>query len=205
MKRANCLQLLGLMCGVGLLLSGCLIKPGRVPTRHFVLAPTPAPKRAQVAAQPLSAEVGFVKLPSYLLRDAIVVRKSANEIEYLEDALWAERLDQSFQRVLSDSLSSLLASEQIHLSAAERGEVRVSVDVKQFDVDTQGRGTLIASWRLTLPGSNQLAKSGQTHLTRPGPSPLANPQVIATTLSALTAEFSQGLAQAIRKAAQARP
>jgi NTP pyrophosphatase (non-canonical NTP hydrolase) len=48
-------------------------------------------------------------------------------------------------------------------------------------------------------------KSGLTRLARPGPAPLANPQAIATTLSALTAEFSGELAQAIREAAQAKP
>jgi uncharacterized lipoprotein YmbA len=197
MKPSLYLPLLGLMCGAGLLLSGCLIKPARVPTRHFVLAPIPAPERAPAAAQPLSVEVGSVKMPSYLLREAMVVRKSANEFEYLEDALWAERLDRCFQRTLSNNLSSLLASDQVH-------EVRVSVEVEQLDVDTQGRGTLLAWWRLTLPGSEKSVKSGLTRLTRPGPTPLGNPQVIATTLSALTAQFSQELADVIGSSTPAK-
>jgi len=98
----------------------------------------------------------------------------------------------------------LLASEQIHLSASEhhRTVVSVSVDVKQFDVDTQGRGTLVASWRLSFPGSEKHMKSGLAQLTRTGPAPLANPQAIATTLSSLMVEFSRELAQAIRDAAQ---
>jgi uncharacterized lipoprotein YmbA len=207
MKRANYLQLLGLMCGVVLLLSGCLIKPRRVPTRHFVLAPIAAPEHAPATPQPLSVEVGFVKMPSYLLRDAMVIRKSANEFEYLETALWAERLDQCFRQTLADNLSTLLRSNQVYTSASDRDRVmvRVSVEVTQLDVDTQGRGSLIAGWRLTLPGSEKPVKSGLARLNRPGPSPLANPQVIATTLSALTVDFSQELAQAIRETAQARP
>jgi len=171
------------------------------------LAPIPTPEPAPAAAQPLSAEVGFVKMPAYLLRDSIVVRKSATELKYLQDALWAERLDQSFRQTLANNLSSLLASDQTHLSAPERGRVvvRVSVTVERFDVDTQGRGTLIALWRLTLPDSEKSVKSGLARLTRPGPPPLANPQAVATTLSDLTGDLSQKLAQAILESVTTRP
>ena len=207
MKRANYLQLLGLMGSLGLLLSGCLIKPAPVTTRQFILAALPASKHAPAALQPLSVEVGLVKMPPYLLRDSLVVRKSATEIQYLEQALWAERLDQSFRQTLADNLSTLLSSNQVSLSASERQEVRlkVSVEVKQFDVDTQGRGTLIAGWRVTAPGSDKTLSSGQAELSRAGPSPRGNPQAIATTLSALTAEFSRELAQGIRQSAERAP
>jgi uncharacterized lipoprotein YmbA len=207
MRRANSLQLLGLMCGAGLLLGGCLIKPGRLPTRHFVLAAIPAPEPAPAAAQPWPLEVGFVKMPDYLLRDSIVVRKSDTEIEYLEEVLWAERLDQSFRQTLADNLSTLLRSNQLYASASERDRamVKVSVEVKQFDVNTQGRGTLIAWWRVTGPGGNKTASSGEANLSRTGASPRGNPQVIATTLSELAAEFSQELAQAIRESAKVKP
>src|ERR1035438_9625758 len=85
---------------------------------------------------------GFVKMPSYLLRDSMVVRKSADEVDYLETALWAERLDHSFRQTLAQNLSMLLASDRVYLSAFERDRliVRVSVNVEQFDVDTEGRG-----------------------------------------------------------------
>jgi uncharacterized lipoprotein YmbA len=205
MKRAAYLQLPGLMCVLGLLLSGCLIKHARVPTRSFVLAPIPPPEHAQAAAQPPSVEVGFVKMPPYLLRDALVVRKNATEFESFENALWAERLDQCFQRTLEENLSALLLTNQVYTAIAERDRlmVKISVNVQQFDVDTQGQGTLIASWRLTIPGNENFVKSGLTHLTRSGPPPLGNPQAIATTLSALTADFSGELAQAIGEAGQA--
>jgi uncharacterized lipoprotein YmbA len=198
MKRSNYLYLFGMMCGISLL-GGCLFKPARVPTHHFILASIPAPETNSAAAQHLSLEVGFVKMPSYLLRDSMVIRKSATEIEYLENALWAERLDLSFRQTLAENLSLLLPSDLVYLSTSERGQVRVSVDVKQFDVDTQGRGTLIAWWQVTAPGSDKRVKGGQARLTRLGPAPRASPQVIATTLSALTAEFSEELAQAIRE------
>ena len=206
MKPSNYLCLTLIMCSLGLLLAGCVIKPARVPTRHFVLVAIPTPEHAPTTAQPLAIEAGFVKMPSYLLRDSMVVRKSADEIEYLETALWAERLDQSLGQTLAQNLSMLLTSDQACLSAYQRDRlvVRVSVNVEQFDVDTEGRGTLLAGWRLTAVGADKPMKIGQAHLTRPGPSPRGNPQAIATTLSALLAQFSQDLAQSLHKSAQAR-
>jgi uncharacterized lipoprotein YmbA len=205
MKRLSYFHLLLVVCSVGLLLGGCVIKPARVPTRHFVLAPIPEPEHAPATAQPLAVEVGFVKMPSYLLRDSMVVRKSADEVEYLETALWGERLDHSFRQTLAQNLSMRLASDQARLSVSERGQLvlRVSVNVEQFDVDTEGTGTLLAGWRLTALGADKPMKIGKAHLTRPGPSPRGNPQAIATTLSALVAEFSLNLAPALRESGQA--
>jgi uncharacterized lipoprotein YmbA len=203
MKRSNSLHLLLAMSSLGLLVGGCVIKPAQVPTRQFILVPSPAPEHASTTAQQSSVEVGFVKMPSYLLRDSMVVRKSADEVEYLETALWAERLDRSFRQTLEQNLWLLLASDPAYLSAAERDRlgVRVSVNVEQFDVDIEGRGTLLAAWRLTAVGVDKPMKIGKAHLTRPGPSPRSKPEAIARTLSALVEEFSRDLAQALRESA----
>ena len=213
MKPSNYLQLFALVCGTGLLLSGCLLKPVTVSTRRFVLPPIPASEdtsngRSSISpAEQLSVGVGLVKMPSYLMRHSMTVRKGAAEIEYLENAVWAERLDQCFQRTFAANLSTLLPSDQVYLSAWERGQVmvRVFVNVEQFDVDTHGRGTLIASWRITAQANDKPLRIGQSRLARVGPAPHARPQVIATTLSALTAEFSREVAQAIHQSAEASP
>ena len=135
----------------------------------------------------------------------MVIRRSAEEVEYLETALWAERLDQSFRQTVAENLFLLLASDRAYLSASERDQLvmRVSVNVEQFDVDAEGRGTLLAEWRLTAAGADKPLKIGQTRLTRPGPDPRGNSQAITTTLSTLVAEFSRDLAQALRESAQA--
>ena len=206
MKRPSYLHLLLIMFSLCLLLGGCVIKPARVPTRHFVLAPIAGREHSPTAAQPPFVEVPFVKMPSYLLRDSMVIRTSAEEVESLETALWAERLDQSFRQTLAENLSQLLASDRAYLSASERDRlvVRVSVNVEQFDVDTEGRGTLLAEWRLTAAGADKSIKRGQARLIRSGPLPRGNPQAVAATLSALLAEFSRDLAPALRESAQAR-
>jgi uncharacterized lipoprotein YmbA len=187
------------------LLSGCLLRPVTVSTRHFALAPIPAGEPRPVARaghEELSVGIGFVKMPSYLLRNSMAVRNGANEIEYLDDALWSERLDESFQRDLAANLADLLPSDSIYLTDWGHNQVIVAVyiSVQQFDVDINGHGTLIAQWRITAPGSAVPLKSGRTRLERTGASPRGKPEVIAETLSDLTAQFSRDLAQSIRDA-----
>ena len=190
---------------VSALLSGCMFKPVTVSTRHFALAPIPTSEPrpvAQTGSEQLSVGIGFVKMPSYLLRNSMAVRNGANEIEYLDDALWSERLDESFQRDLAANLADLLPSDSIYLMDWGHDQVMVAVyvSVQQFDVDISGHGTLIAQWRITAPGSGVPLKGGRARLDRNGASPRGKPEVIAKTLSDLAAQFSRDLAQSIREA-----
>jgi uncharacterized lipoprotein YmbA len=143
-------------------------------------------------------------MPSYLLRDSLPVRNGANEIEYIEGALWGERLDKCFQRTLAANLSRLVPSDSIYLTDFGRDKEMVSVvvNVEQFDVDTNGRGTLTAQWRIASPNSDQPSRSGHTRLVQTGATPRRNPDVIAMTLSDLAGEFSRELAQLIRESAR---
>src|SRR4029077_1262359 len=129
MKQSRFLVILALLCAVGLLVSGCLFKKARVPTRNFILTLLPASESGPASARPLEIEVGFVKMPSYLLRESLVVRASDTEFHYLDNAHWAERLDQCFRRTLTENLSSLLASDETHPSSAGEIESRVLVSV----------------------------------------------------------------------------
>ena len=200
MKQSRNLVLFALLCGLGLLVAGCLFKHERVPARNFILTAIPASKSGPVAARSFQVEVGFVKMPSYLLRESLAVRQSAGEFKYLENAQWAERLDQGFRRTLTENLSSLLGAAESHPSSTGENESRliVSVDVQQFDVDTDGRGTLIVTWRLTRSDSDEPAKTGHSQLKQNGSAPKGNPQVVASTLSELIAQFSRELASEIR-------
>jgi uncharacterized lipoprotein YmbA len=185
-------------------MGGCVLRPVSISTRNFVLSPISTNEPAQVVADPLPIGIGLVKMPAYLLRDSMAVRNGTNEIEYLEGAFWAERLDRSFQQTLAINLSNLLPSNRIYLTDWGHDQVRVSVYVslQQFDVDSSGRGTLIAQWRINAPDDNTPLKSGRTRLVRAGSSPRSHPEAIAATLSDLTSEFSRELAQAINESAK---
>ena len=197
-----------LLCGLSLIVGGCLFKSARVPERNFILTTLPVSGNAPaVTSQTPAIDVGYVKMPSYLLREDMIIRKNASEIEVLENALWAERLDEGFRRVLEHDLSSLLASDQGNLSPTGRNEVRVrlSVNVEQFDVDTQGRGTLLANWRFSEAGAASPMKTGEVHLTRNGAVPRGNPEAVVAALSGLIGEFSRQLAAVPRDGTEAKP
>lgn len=183
--------------------TGCLFKSATVSPRHFVLAPITTNEPASAPTGHLSVGIAHVKMPPYLLRDSIAFRDGANEIGYLEDATWGERIDQCFQRTLAANLSQLLSSDSIYAvdSGHNQTMMCVLVNIQQFDVDTRGHGTLIAQWRITTPDSDTPLKTGYAQLARTGASPHGKPEVIASTLSDLAAEFSRDLAQTIRGAA----
>ncbi|HXJ55990.1 MAG TPA: PqiC family protein [Verrucomicrobiae bacterium] len=207
MKSGFAIPRLGFVAVAGILLTGCLLNRATVSTRHFILAPIATNEPASAATEHLSVGIGFVKMPSYLLRNSMAVRNRTNEIEYLEDALWGERLDQCFQRTVAANLSRLLSSDSIYLTdwGHDQVMVRVFISVQQFDVDTGGTGTLIAQWRTAAPDSDMPLKSGYARLVRTGASPRGNPEVIATTLSDVAAEFSRDLAVSIRESVKFSP
>lgn len=194
-------------------LTGCLgfLKPAQATARSFVLTPMPAPERA---AEPTAATsraagigVGPVRLPAYLLNTSLAVRQGTNEIEYPPLTLWAERLDANFQRVVAANLAILLPTDRVRLSAWRTEEVaaEVQVAVEQFDLDANGRGVLVAWWRVSAPGGEETLQSGQSRLTRAGPPPMTDPSGAVATLSELVGDLSRELARAIQGTAYSRP
>jgi uncharacterized lipoprotein YmbA len=179
--------------------AGCF-SPHTISTRHFILAPAPAAKNPSTGP---SVGVGVVKMPDYLMSSSLAVRKSAGEVGYLETAMWAERLDNGFGRVLAANLSAMIPTDQVRLGAwrPESGALEVHVTVEQFDVDQAGKGALIAWWRITSPGGTKTLKSGEARLTKAGQSPASDSQNIVNTMSELAAELSGTLAQAVRETA----
>jgi len=190
-------------------LTGCsFLKPSGVTPRSFLLAPAAAPSpattnpaTASVATKSLAIGMRPVNLPAYLLRKSIAVRQHTNEIVYLENAVWAERLDLGLQRVLGVSLGASLAIDQVRFSAWRPEEVafEVHVTVEQFDVDATGDAVLAAWWRLLSPGGEKMLASGRFSTTRQGQSPLNDPQAAVTLMSALADDFAQVLSSEARR------
>jgi uncharacterized lipoprotein YmbA len=188
----------------GMFLTGCLFKPVTDSTRHFVLTPIPADDPTAASTRHLTVGIRPVRMPSQLLGESVSVRNGTNEIEYLHNAVWADRLDHAFERALAANLSRLLSSDGIYVDDWGRDRVmaRVLVNVQQFEVDAQGKGTLIAQWQITAPGKDLPLKRGLARLARTGAAPDGKPEIIATTLSDLAADFSRQLAQEINESAQ---
>jgi uncharacterized lipoprotein YmbA len=186
---------------VGLGAAGCsVLKPSGFTPRTFVLSPAqPTNAPAQTRATTRSIGLGYVKLPSYLFGRRLAVRHGPNEIVYLENAVWAERLDHALQRVLAANLATFLPATQVRLSAWRAEDVthEVHVAVDRFDVDTAGTGTLKASWRVTPPGGGPTQSSGYFQQQTSGPPPETNPDLAVASLNALATELSRTIARAL--------
>jgi uncharacterized lipoprotein YmbA len=186
-------------------LAGCsFLKPAQATTRYFLLTPVAA---SHSGSGSLAVGLAPVKLPAYLFNTALAVRKGTNEVEYLDSALWAERLDAGFQRVLAADLAAVLPTEQVRLSAWQTDDVAagVYVTLERFDVDARGEGVLIARWRILSPGGEKVLKAGGSRLSRQGPPPDAGTAGAVATLSELVTDLSRQLAQAIKDTLLASP
>lgn len=199
-KRAVALVLPLAVC---LGLTGCFgfLKPAQSTAHHYVLTPMSESGAPSTAAGAIAIGIGPVKLPAYLFNSSLALRRGTNEIEYLPSAIWAERLDAGFQRVLAANLALALPTEQIHLSAWRRDAVNAEVYValEQFDVDETGRGVLIARWRILSPGGEKVLRAGASRLSRQGPGAETDPAGIVANLSELLADFSRELAKALHE------
>ena len=201
--RLGAMALALALCGG---LTGCgFLKPAKNTTRQFVLTPLSAAGSVATPSGAIAVGVGQLRLPAYLFNTSLAVRKGTNEIDYLGEVLWAERLDGSLQRVLAANLAILLPTDQIRLSAwrSEDVAVEVHVTIEQFDVDSSGRAMLVAWWRVLSPGGEKTLKAGECRVARQGPTPEANPSGAIATLSDLVADLSRQLTQVLKEATPA--
>jgi uncharacterized lipoprotein YmbA len=193
-----------IVCAFSFCLVGCsLVSPPKgITPRSFVLTPIsgPAPT-GRASSTNVVVGIHAVKMPGYLSGKSFAMRRENNEIVHLESADWAERLDTSFQRVLAADLARLIPTDQVRLTrwGAEEVTVEVDVNVDRFDVDSRGEGTLVAWWRLVLPGGEKVLASGRFSATRKGPPPDKDPLGASNLMSHLASDLAEKLARAIQE------
>ena len=192
-------------------LSGCsTLKPTTSSPRYFRLVPAQASEKATVTnttqtalesrhASGSSIAIASITIPDYLTKKSIAVRRSANEIEYLESALWAERLEEGFLRVLTVSLASQLPGHTVRQTLSRNHEVdlAIQITVQEFDLNMTGEGVLSAEWRIISPANGKTIGAGQSHFSRKGPNPTQDPGGAVSTLSALIEDLSGALRKVI--------
>ena len=170
----------GLILALAATLAGCGTTE---PSRFFQLsAKTTAPPEPK-SGGPAWA-VREVKLPRYLDRSQMIVRKSAHEIELDEYNRWAEPLDAGMARVLQASKTA---------DATEAW--RVDIEVLVFDVDEAGEAVLEAAWSARPPRTGPAA-AGSFRGTRKAAG--KEPEAGVAALSALVAELGDSITEALR-------
>jgi len=143
---------------IALLLTGCLGPGTTRPTRLFVLNATAPPSVSSVDATDLRLGIGRITLPELLNRPQIVTRTSANKVRMADFSQWAEPLEKSIPRVLSENLSRLTGTDQVSVypwPTQMELDLRVEIAVIRFESDTDGEVSLVARWRLIRGNGSQ--------------------------------------------------
>jgi uncharacterized lipoprotein YmbA len=143
---------------VTLLLTGCLGPGTTRPTRLFVLDATATPPATGVEASDLRLGVGRITIPELLNRPQIITRTSANKVRMADFSQWAEPLEKSIPRVLSENLSRLTGADQVSVypwPTPMELDLRVEIAVIRFEGDSEGVVSLVARWRLIRENGSQ--------------------------------------------------
>ncbi|MDB5761910.1 MAG: rane integrity-associated transporter subunit PqiC [Herminiimonas sp.] len=108
--------------------------------------------------------VGSVSVPELVDRPQLVIRVGPNQVQVLEQHLWAGSLRKEIARVIVADLDARLSEAYVTSStdyASRDADYRISVDIGQFDA-TPGQGvTVQAAWTIRRM-SGGAARSGRS-------------------------------------------
>jgi uncharacterized lipoprotein YmbA len=181
--------------------AGCL-RPKRANDIAHVYVLSPAavrPNEPSPALRDLRLGIAPVEMPPYLLDRRMILRKGTNEVIYLENHRWAERVDQEVQRVVAADLGTLLDTDRIVLSSWLRQSVQVEVHlaVQRLDCDDHGEVHLDARWRIATPGGEKTLFTGRSQITRQSMPGVRNTDLAVSQMSEVLAEMSGQIAAAL--------
>lgn len=178
------------------LAAGCL-GPGTTQSpRLFVLTATAVPSSDEASTSGHRLGVGPVQIPERLQRPQILTRLTApNEIALSDFSRWAEPLEGSVARVLTENLSKLTATHQVFLypwSKRANVNLQIEVDVLHFEGQVGEPVKLIARWRLLDSSGQELSTPRLSQYTEPTRANTIEAMVAAMsrTLGALSAEIA---------------
>ncbi len=182
---------------------GTVLQPTADLSKFYVLTPidqsvrgTPITYSANHEPKTLEIGLGPVKFPAYLARPEIVTRSSPNQLDLSPIDRWAEPLDKNFTSVLGQNLMLLLGA---HVTTFPwyrpiNLDYQVTVDLTQFDTDSQGTARVLGRWEIKDPDNGDLLNSGEINLTQAS----QKGEPAAATLSRALSDLSTQLADAIR-------
>lgn len=156
--------------------------------------------------------VAPVHVPQYLDRPEIVVRKTANELQALENDRWAEPLGANATRAFAENLTALLPQYRIWMLPSrtpQRADYEVSLEIAAFEVDERGTAVLVGDWNVVDAAGVERAGTRAIEAISLGKEPGGD--AIAAAMSRNLAELSAEIAQQInalptdRRSGSSRP
>ncbi len=180
-----------LAVGMPLLLAGC----GGSDPSYYTLAFVPG---QPAPGGPLTVEVRTPSVTPSLQRDHIVRNDEDYRLRTVEDAAWADGLDEMIGRTLALDLNQRLPGTGVFTEGSAISTTPlalVEMDVQRFAADKDGRAELQATLSVHRPDSAPVA-SRSLHLYRQPDGPGTGPLV--ASLSTLLGQASDQVAQMIR-------
>jgi uncharacterized lipoprotein YmbA len=186
---------------LALLLTGCLGPGTTRQTKLFVLNATAAPSDSSGYAANLRLGVGRILLPELLNRPQIVTRKSANKVRMADFSQWAEPLEKSIPRVVSENLARLTGTDQVFVypwPTQTEIDLMVEIAIIQFSGDNDGEVSLVARWRLVRTnGSAAFPLQGSSYAESAAD---RSTEALVAAMSRALAALSRDIASAIATA-----
>jgi uncharacterized lipoprotein YmbA len=168
------------------------------PTRLFVLNATARPVESGARTADLRLAVGRISLPERLNRPQIVTRTGANEVQADDFAQWAESLETSIPRVLSEDLARLTGTDRVFVSpwpSQIESDLRVEVAILEFEGNREGEVSLVARWRwVRADGSGRIPAGFELRRIRRKPNDgSARRAAMSQTLGALSRDIAAAI------------
>lgn len=178
------------------LLAGCATTP---PSTFYALAPLASGQMHSSAYPRLTLGIGPVRFARYLDRAQIVRRASANRLDFNEFERWGGSLEDEFTRVWGENLGILLGTSRVMILPTEWRaplDVRIAAEVLAFEGTPDGQARLKVRWMLHDPSDEEpsLVRVNEYAGTLSVP---ADTEALIAALSALLADFSRDVAEAV--------
>jgi len=137
---------------LGFLLSGCtgldVLEPRPDPTRFYSLRAEVLPS-VEASDSSIAIGIGPTSIAGYLDRSAIVIDGGNNQLIYKSTDRWAEPLEESIGRFMTQHLSALLGTETVGLTrilGAANCDFRFGYTINRLDGAAGGPVKLDVSW-----------------------------------------------------------
>jgi uncharacterized lipoprotein YmbA len=171
--------------------------------RQFALASAPeSPSGAPAAQRRMpTTTIGIVPVTvaQYLDRPEIIVRRTSNELQILENDRWAEPVGSTATRALVENLSVLLSQSRVSttpMRGSQRATYELSLDLTAFEVDEGGAAVLAGDWTLIDPATGAARAGGRLNKSI-AVGREAGGDAIAAAMSRNLVEASQDIAREI--------
>jgi uncharacterized protein len=166
--------------------AGCsgILAPRPNLTRYYLLSPMAEGAATSERGSDVEFTVGLgpLQLPDYLNRTERAVRVGPNQMRFLENERWAEPLDVSVTRVLSQNLTGRL--ERIRVVTLPtilpvQCAYDVPLEILRFESTAKGDAELDARWSIKDGKTGKILITNETRFVEPAKGPGADAAITA--------------------------